>query len=125
MSTSFVVRWEKRVPTHEEILKALTQFVGADSANKVQDHSEDSMGRELSGKYSYPFEGINFKDSGPAHDATAESDTRWFEVSLFHDEEEKWMSVDTRRQDEFTMAVAGAFAQACARFWEGKYEPPS
>ncbi len=95
----------------EDVDKVLNDYLGEGAVRVESD--ENHFIATLHGPGSNPFKHLVDR-------SFPEEAHRWFEVHLGSDN----IDVITRRQDEFTNAVAHGFAALVARFWSGTYEEP-
>lgn len=116
MSCDRFVHWKDNRPTKDELQFALEDYIG--KAGKVK-WSEDG-GRwtcRLAGNSSFPLQRVLPVDNIFVKAFWAEHPwERWFEVFWGDD----YISVITRRADEYTSAVADGFTKLVMRFWQTK-----
>lgn len=116
MSLDRVIRWtghKHKPPNRLELRRFLTDYVGA--AGKCE-WRKGVFFVTLIGKPSLPFKRLatfTFPDAVLMY-----GDERWIEVWP----EKKFIYIVTRRQDEFTNAIAAGMTKAIARFWQGRIE---
>lgn len=105
----FVYFKKDRRPTEKEAELVVRNYFGGCG---TVEWSDDRWIVSLPGTPTWVFEGI---EPGTARERNAE---RWIEVYLGDDN----VDVITRRQDEFTNALASGLAEVFARYWEGEVD---
>lgn len=99
-----------RKPTKKQVELVVRNYFGGCG---TVEWSQDRWIVSLPGKPTWAFEGIEV-DVMPQ----SRNDERWIEVYVGDDN----VDVITRRQDEFTNALAAGLAGAFARYWDGEVD---
>ena len=107
MSLDRFIEFDGDYPTRDEIESVLRNFFG--TAGEVE-WSRDRFYVTLPGKTTFSYAGMVDVERPTGEE-------RWIEVYPGNP-----MDVITRKQDEFTNALAVGLAKTFARFWEGKID---